>query len=182
MKNSSSDGGHFKSTKQWATWSHYNSIPYRRLFHKWAYCITKTMRESSLSASQAKKVSKNLLVYFLFTNNLQVPSVLPEKELRLMFFKFVFCCVLVEFINIVASHRLWTCNKWTRWQKQSSFLRSALTAIGRSDAKDIDTFFASIDSLAAPLHELQHVTICDYESRWNPIFWWDHDQNRLVTF
>ena len=87
---------------QWATWSHYNSIPYRRLFHKWAYCITKTMRESSLSASQAKKVSKNLLVYFLFTNNLQVPSVLPEKELRLMFFKFVFCCVLVEFINIVA--------------------------------------------------------------------------------
>ena len=28
------------------------------------------MRESSLSASQAKKVSKNLLVYFWFTDNL----------------------------------------------------------------------------------------------------------------
>ena len=27
---------------------------------------------------------------------------MPEKELRLMYFKFVFSCVLVEFINIVA--------------------------------------------------------------------------------
>ena len=56
------------SPLQWATWSHYNSIPYRRLFHKWAYCITKTMRESSLSASRAEKVSKSSLVNIGFTD------------------------------------------------------------------------------------------------------------------
>ena len=40
----------------------------------------------------------------------------------------------------------------------------------QSDAKDIDTFCSSIDSLEAPCTSTRNLTIHDYVSRRNPIF------------
>ena len=95
-------------TKQWVAWSHYNSIPYRRLFHKWAYCITKTIQETSLSANQAEKVFKSSLVNIWFTenlqnfwNNLRVGTFIFARKRNGCISNSFFCCVLVEFINIV---------------------------------------------------------------------------------
>ena len=172
--------GSFMCLNQWVAWSHYNSIPCRRLFNKWAYCITKTMRESSLSASRAEKVLKNLLVYFWFIDNL----LNIHNDLRAGTFSFARKrnTVLVEFVNIVAFTSIMDLQQLDTMMKAKlvyTIIKAEKLSL-QFDAKDIDTFCASIGSLEAPCTSTRNVMICDYVSWRNFFFWWD--QNRSATF
>ena len=171
-------------------WSHYNSIPCRRLFHIWVYCIPKTIPESSLSATWAEKVLKNLLVYLWFTENLQnirndlragtfsfarKKNMTDRRCISNSFFVAYFWIYKHRRIQIdygLATNEHIDESKARLYDHQGGEAYYLLLAsyLLQLDAKDIVTFCVSIDSLDAPCTSTPNVTIYDYVSWQNPIF------------
>ena len=112
----------------------------------------------------SEKASKNLLIYFWFTKNL----LNVRDNLRAGTFSFARKrnTVLVKFVNIVAFTSIMDLQQLDTMMKAKlvyTIIKAEKPSL-QLDAKDIDTFCASIDSLESPCTSTQNIMICEYVS------------------